>query len=144
MPAGRPPLYTKELGDKICFKIMEGISVHRICQDESMPCPATLYKWLRTEPEFLENYREAKENQADLFVEQLLEIPDTEEDVQRAKLKVDVRKWAASRFNAKKYGDRVDMNMGGQKDNPIVHTLADSDKAALDHYIKTRGNKDDA
>jgi len=49
-------------------------------------------------------------------------------------------------FALKNHGwkDTQDMNMGGQKDNPIVHTLADSDKAALDHYIKTRGNKDDA
>lgn len=47
-------------------------------------------------------------------------------------------------FALKNFGwkDTQDMNMGGQKDNPIVHTLADSDKAALEHYIKTRGTKD--
>lgn len=135
MPAGRPSSYTKEIGDAICHKIMEGISVHKICEEESMPCPATLFKWLRTEGEFLDNYREAKENQADLFVEQLLEIPDTEEDVQRAKLKVDVRKWAASRFNAKKYGDKMDMNHGGQKDNPVLHAMAESDKEILKRYF---------
>lgn len=40
------------------------------------------------------------------------------------------------------YIERVEQNHGGQKDNPVVHTLADSDKAALDHYFKTRGKND--
>lgn len=85
-----------------------------------MPCPSTIYTWLRIHKEFLENYEKAKDNQADYFIEETLIIPDTEQDVQRARLKVDVRKWAASKYKPKKYGDKIDHNLGGQADNPII------------------------
>lgn len=114
----RPTLYTKELGDQICAKITEGISLASICKADEMPCPATIYCWLRTHTEFLENYEAAKDAQADYFVEQTLLIPDEEEDVQRARLKVDVRKWAASKYKPKKYGERL--THAGDENNPVA------------------------
>lgn len=136
--AGRPTLYTKELGDYICEKITIGISLATICQEESMPCPASIYSWLRIDKEFLENYEKAKENQADYFVEQTLTIPDTEEDVQRARLKVDVRKWAASKYKPKKYGDRSVMAVGGDPDGVPIQTedrTTPEQMEALKQYI---------
>lgn len=115
----RPTLYTKELGDQICAQITEGISLATICKADEMPCPATIYCWLRTHKEFLDNYEAAKDAQADYFVEQTLTIPDTEEDVQRARLKVDVRKWAASKYKPKKYGDK--MHLAGDEKNPVAY-----------------------
>jgi len=38
--------------------------------------------------------------------------------VQAARLRVDTRKWVASRLLPKKYGDRASLNVGGQADNP--------------------------
>ena len=32
---------------------------------------------------------------------------------------MDARKWALARMNRSKYGDRADINLGGQADNPI-------------------------
>lgn len=113
MKEGRPSLYTKELGDFICGEITIGKSLVLICSEESMPCPATIYAWLRTDDEFLKNYEKAKDNQADYFIEETLTIPDNEPDVQRARLKVDVRKWAASKYKPKKYGDKVQQEHSG-------------------------------
>lgn len=115
----RPSLYTPELGDKICGQISIGVSLATICKDEAMPCPATIYGWLRLHKEFLENYENAKHDQADYFVEETLTIPDTEEDVQRARLKVDVRKWAASKYKPKKYGDKI--THAGDPDQPVAY-----------------------
>lgn len=39
------------------------------------------------------------------------------------------------------WANKQDMNLGGQKNNPIVATMPESDKAALEHYIKMRGDK---
>lgn len=126
---GRPYLYTKELGDYICGQITLGKSLASICSEDSMPCPTSIYMWLRVEQEFLKNYERAKEDQADFFVEQTLTIPDDEEDVQRARLKVDVRKWAASKYKPKKYGDRAVVAVGGDPDGipieKIVRTIVD-------------------
>ena len=114
----RPTKYTVELGDEICSRISEGESLAKICRDDHMPHPSNIYRWLRSDELFRENYREAKDNQAEYFVEQTLIIPDEEEDVARAKLKVDVRKWAASKYKPKKYGDK--MHLAGDDENPVV------------------------
>jgi hypothetical protein len=124
---GRPTDYTPELGDLICAGIAEAKSLVKICKDESLPSARTVYTWLRTNPEFLQNYANAKEDQADYMVEEMLEIADdgrndymenmddqggvayklNGEHVTRSRLRVDTRKWAASKFKAKKYGDRI-------------------------------------
>lgn len=116
---GRPHGYTPEIANKICKRMIEGQSLARICKDEDMPCPSSVYKWLGEVPEFSEKYQRAKLDQADFFVEELLEIPDTEEDVQRAKLKTHVRMWAASKFKPKKYGDRLHQEVTGADGAPL-------------------------
>jgi len=126
---GRPSDYTPELGDLICSQIAAGISLHKICQeDETLPSSRTVYTWLRRHPEFLHNYNNSKEDQADKMVEEILEIADdgtndymiklgkdgeevgsqlNTEHVTRSRLRVDARKWVASKFQSKKYGDKV-------------------------------------
>lgn len=128
-PEGRPTLYTLELGDIICSQIAEGVSLSKICKtNEGMPETRSIYRWLRTEPEFSQNYKNAKEDQADKMVEDMLDIADdgrndymdklgqdgeiagvqlNTENIQRSRLRVDTRKWAASKFKAKKYGDKI-------------------------------------
>lgn len=123
---GRPSLYTPELADAICAEIVQGYSLRTICKAESMPCVATIFSWFRTKPEFLEQYEKAKEAQADMLAEDLLDIADdgtndwmekydkdgaaigyqiNGEHIQRSRLRVDTRKWIASKLKAKKYGD---------------------------------------
>lgn len=125
---GRPSDYTPELGDLVCSGIAEGQSLAKICTNELLPTTRTVYTWLRTYPDFLRNYEHAKEDQADKMVEEMLEIADdgtndymlseaegdgstayklNGENIQRSRLRVDTRKWAASKFKTKKYGDRV-------------------------------------
>lgn len=109
MTAGRPTLFTEEIGDKICAMVMAGIPLVRICQEEWAPHPTTVYRWFREHDKFCYNYARAKEDQADYFVEDIVQIADlaTPDNVQVARLQVDTRKWAASKFKPKKYGDRI-------------------------------------
>jgi len=120
---GRPTDYTEELGDTICAGIAEGRSLVKICKDEGMPHTASVYRWRRLFKEFSDNYAHAREDAADVFAEQIITIPDEDvgnpvivegeplmvngkvvmavdsASVAHAKLKVDSRKWIASRFN---------------------------------------------
>lgn len=128
MKAGRPTEYTKEVGDILCERIASGLSMVKACIGDDMPAPRTVYAWLRIYPEFQQNYVYSKEEQADLMVDEIKEIADdgrndymdiiskdggcegyraNGEVIQRSKLRVDTRKWAASRFNNKKYGDKI-------------------------------------
>ena len=132
MAAGRPSDYTPELGDIICEGIAEQRSLAKICAEDGMPAPRTVYSWLRLHTEFQHNYVNAKEDQADAMVEDMLDIADNEVaqplisdsgspvmmdgeavmvrdavGVAHAKLRVDTRKWAASKFKMKAYGDKA-------------------------------------
>lgn len=116
---GRPSIYSGELADLICERIIEGVSMRTICKADDMPAISTVFKWIRENPEFSQQYAKAKEEQADTLVEDMLLIPDEEEDVQRARLKVDVRKWAASKLKAKKYGDSTQIKHADADGNKI-------------------------
>lgn len=143
MATGRPSIFTKELGDAICARIAEGESVRSICLDEAMPAASSIFRWLLDEDkkDFWEQYSRARNIQAELMFEEILDIADdgsndfmeirrgdttynTEdrEVTNRSKLRVDARKWYLSKVLPKKFGDKVDLTSGGEaiKGNTIV------------------------
>ena len=134
---GRPSKYTPELIDVICALIADGNSVRAIGDMEDMPVPSTIFKWLRENEEFSEQYEKAKEESADNLVAQMLDIasemPMIEEKsangtitkrldsagIARNRLRVDTIKWYASKLKAKKYGDKAVMEHTGKDGDPI-------------------------
>jgi hypothetical protein len=133
---GRPSLYSDELADKICERIaMSEEGLHAICKEEGMPSFPTVFNWLNDSEKkyFLDKYMRAREAQADLLSDQIIDIADTcvigiktketkdgimEETgdmVDRSRLRVDARKWKASKLAPKKYGDSLDITTGGDK-----------------------------
>ena len=117
----RPTDFTPELGDVICAEVMAGKPLVRICAEDSMPHPATVYRWFRLHKEFCDNYVRAKEDQADYFSEDIINIADlaTPESIQVARLQVDTRKWIASKFKPKRYGDKLSQEHTGADGGPI-------------------------
>jgi len=139
MPTGRPTIYTPELADLICERLACGESMRSVCRDDSMPAMSSVFKWLRENSHFSEQYAKAKEESADALVEDMLDIADNQvsqpvllegqpvvingevvksidgPSVQHAKLRVDTRKWAASKLKPKKYGEKIqqDHNING-------------------------------
>ncbi len=60
---------------------------------------------MKPHPEFLEQYARVSELQTDIFIDEIIDIADgTENDVQRDRLRIDSRKWIASKLKPKKYG----------------------------------------
>lgn len=119
--AGRPTDYTPELGDAICEAIGRRQSMAKLCDgDESMPSARTVYRWLRVHDKFRQNYETAKEDQAHNLVEDALEIADDVDiDPQHKRIMVDTRKWIASKYNTKKYGDKNQMELTGANGGAI-------------------------
>ena len=117
----RPTKFTEELGDEICSMVMAGMPLVRICESEHMPDARTVYRWFREHELFCQNYARAKEDQADYFVEDILQIADMAkpDDVQVARLRVDTRKWAASKYKPKKYGDKLIQELTGKDGGAI-------------------------
>ena len=124
---GRPSLYTDALAAEICRRLAEGETLRSVCRDKAMPDKATILRWLadKKKADFREQYVYAREMQADALFDEALEIADdasgdwTEdkdgkkvvdhENIQRSRLRVDTRKWAAGKMAPKKYGDKLDL-----------------------------------
>jgi len=106
--AGRPSIYSEELVDKMLEEIASGRSVISICREEDWSVvPDTWYRWLYKYPELSDKYARAKAIQSEHEADKILDIADnaTREDFQVARLRVDARKWVASKLVPKKYGD---------------------------------------
>jgi len=137
-PVGNPTKKTQELCDTIIDQIIEGKSLVKILKN--LPSPlnySTFTRWLASDEELSTRYAEAKRIQADYLAEELLDIADdgsndwmasndpenpgykvNQEYYQRSRLRLDTRKWIASKLRPMKYGDRV--THGGDSDAPIV------------------------
>ncbi len=124
---GRPSLYTDALAAEICRRLAEGETLRSVCRDKAMPDKATVLRWLadKKKADFREQYVYAREMQADALFDEALEIADDalgdwtvdkdgkkvvdHENIQRSRLRVDTRKWAAGKMAPKKYGDKLDL-----------------------------------
>jgi hypothetical protein len=137
MPTGRPTDYTPELGDKICAGISKRISLVRICEsDEAMPEVRSVYRWLREHPEFCQNYMRAREDQADYIADELIEITDDSAlEPADKRIRVDARKWLASKYKPKVYGDKIMTEHSGTigttdlSDEELTRKLAELEQA---------------
>jgi methionine synthase II (cobalamin-independent) len=119
MAGGHASTYTEETADEICQRIAAGESVLAISSDSGMPSHTTIYKWLFNNPEFADKYARAREAQADVYAQQIVDIADAATDAGIARLQMDARKWAASKLAAKKYGDKLDLQHAGANGGPI-------------------------
>lgn len=109
---GRPSEYSDEIAEAICEAIAQGAALYRLCEREDMPAERTVYQWLEAREDFAQRYARARARQQDREVDHIVEIADTEEDPQKARVRIDARKWRASKLAPKKYGDRVELGGG--------------------------------
>ena len=116
----RPSDYTDAIADRICAEISKGRPVYKIVDDDGMPCEDTVYRWINERPEFSEKYARARERRADRHADEIVEIADSEPDPAKARNRMDARKWAASKFAPKKYGDKMDLSHSGELTVEIV------------------------
>ena len=126
------PSMTPELFTQICDEVAVGVSVDDICARNDMPSKDTFYKYKRKNPDAADEYARAKDDMVDYFEDEIIEIADnsagdvipTEDGfkidgdaIQRAKLRIDSRKWVMGKRKPKKYGDKV--THAGDAENPI-------------------------
>ncbi len=116
---GRPSKYSEKVSDGICYLIALGYSLAEICKLDEMPGYRTIMTWLSDEKkgDFRHKYARAREDQADYLADEIIDIADEpvtcNEDVARNRLRVDARKWVASKLKPKKYGDKIEHEVGG-------------------------------
>lgn len=113
--------FSQEIFDEICVRIAEGESLRKICKDEKMPSLVSVWKWLNNSEELVKQYTRAREEQAETLVDEMIDIADYKKDdtyldedgreiinqevIARSRLRVDARKWVASKLKPKRFGD---------------------------------------
>ncbi len=126
---GRPTIYSEKLAKTICSRIAEGESVRSIALDEKMPNASTIHAWAIEKDSFSKQYERAKQIGAEVESDEMDYIARTEDDIQRAKLIIDTKKWNLSKKLPKRFGDKVDVTSDGKAlANVDAGIAADRDK----------------
>ena len=115
--------YSPEIADELCALIAEGKSMRQITEQPGMPSRRAVLYWLGRYPDFREKYECAMMLLAEFWAHEIIEIADDSsgdyviaedgrpvidhEAINRARLKVDSRKWLLSKILPKRFGDRV-------------------------------------
>lgn len=102
--------FSQKLFDEICGRLADGESLRSICKSDDMPSTTAVMNWLAKDEALVEQYARARDAQADALFDDCLDIADSgnAEDHQRARLRIDTRKWMAGKLRPKKYGDKID------------------------------------
>jgi Asp-tRNA(Asn)/Glu-tRNA(Gln) amidotransferase B subunit len=105
MAGGRPTKYTNELAEDICKHIAGGRSLREYCREEAAPSMSTVCRWIVGNPEFWEQYREAREAAGFAHADKMIHLAELIEtggiEHQAAKVMMDAYKWAAERMASK-------------------------------------------
>lgn len=142
-----------QIQDAIIERMIEGESLRSICRDPDMPSASTIFRWLDEEGDeakaFREQYARATHARADALFDDILEIADDSrndyveklradgqtdvafdnEHVQRSRLRVDARKWAASKLNPRKYGDDMRLRHANAEGENLRREYSDEERA---------------
>lgn len=120
--------YDSKIARKVCERIMMGATLDTIAKDPRMPSKRTIVRWLANPDaaDFREMYYYARRVQAELLVDEVIEIADSNthdwekvynkdgelidlkpnnEAIQRSRVRIDTRKWIASKMIPRMYGD---------------------------------------
>ncbi len=137
---GRPHAFDPAVGDAICDAITEGRSLRAICRDPGLPSVGVVLRWVAEggRPEargsdgkqsalsiFREQYLRARQEQADVLADEVIDIADRATDPQLARLQIDSRKWYAGKVRPKVYGEGIALrHSGADGEGPVQVDVA--------------------
>jgi hypothetical protein len=130
----RPKAMNEALANQILERIVGGETIRAICaDDETLPSRSAVYMHLSVNSDFALRYGRAKFAATEALADEILEISDESnsdwkqtrdgakpdrEVTERAKLRVETRKWLMARLSPTKYGDRTIISDGKEAQTP--------------------------
>lgn len=131
---GRQSTFTQKIADEIAERLGNGEPLAQICRDEKMPGLTTVYDWQNKDEQFAESIARARDAGYDHIAVDALAILDEQPErvvtitgddrsesridsasVQRAKNRFEGRLKLLAKWDAKRYGDKLDLTSGGEK-----------------------------
>jgi hypothetical protein len=137
------------MADILCDRLAGGESLRTICAEEGMPNKATVFRWLAAHDDFATIYARAREVQAEVLADELVEIADdgsndwmekkfgeetrwveNGEVLRRSQLRISTRQWIAERLLPKKYGNKQQLT-GPDGQSPVTVIIQGKDAEIL-------------
>lgn len=160
----RPTTFNEDVAAKLCGYLAMGESLRKVCRRAGMPAPSTVFLWMREHESFSKQYARAKEEAADMFIEDIIEIADnakkdkipvyevdnetgdktltgykeSKNSVRRAQVQIESRKWLAMKLKPKKYGEKLDLSTNGKD----IGAGISAEQA--EQLIRARANRSDS
>ena len=131
----------REVWPKMLERITEGKSLMSATKEDNMSYDTAMYQ-LRNNPELQSKYREATAERGDYLADELVdlsdEMPPPDLDpalinawVNSQRLRIDARKWSASKLRPKQWGDKIDVSVTHTQIS-IVQALEQAEARLLD------------
>jgi hypothetical protein len=139
---GRPSLRTPEIEAEIISRLSAGEPLAQICRDGHMPSTDTAREWQRQDEAFSRAIAGAREDGFDVIAADLLNIADDGsrdykpsydregnatgdyvpdfDHINRSKLRVETRLKLLSKWDPKRYGERVELRHGDPNGNALA------------------------
>lgn len=126
-----PIHYSDAVADEIVTRLGRGEPLANICRDAHMPFLSTVYDWMETKEDFGGRIARAREAGEDHILAECMDIADktqlgqvtkdtpkgtetTKADmIEHRKLRIYTRLQLLAKWNPKKFGDKIDLNVGG-------------------------------
>jgi len=163
---GRPTVSKKKLEKFLLMYSTTNKSWVTVCDEVGLSVGA-VWNHLHRNEEFMKRYKASREIKSHVFIEELLDIADDSENdyierklksgeiailldsenIQRSKLRIETRRWMASKFIPRTYGDRVHQEHSGKirvpDNDPRSLSQEDLDRE-IDELIELRKQHADA
>lgn len=117
------PLVTDQSVSNVIEHVLNGATLKEAASRCGMT-PSLFNYRLQSDREAAIAYARAVEIRADLLADEALTIADNENDAAKARNQIQVRQWLASKLYARRYGDRIDLNVTQTLD--VTSTLAEA------------------
>jgi hypothetical protein len=134
-PTGRPSSFSPEIALEICTRLAAPESLRSICRDAHIPDRTTVWRWANTNPHFGAMLRQAQAVQAAAYMDEALELADNPagdvivkpdgstitiwENVQRSKLRCDMRRIYAAKLSPEHFGEQQTTKLIGDASQPV-------------------------
>ena len=97
---------------KACELIADAVPLRQVARQLGLSSAARIAERVVDDPEFATQYARAMDARSEKLADEIVEIADDPDlDPNDKRVRVDARKWIASKLKPKKYGDRIQQDV---------------------------------
>lgn len=118
-----PPVAADPQVAQVIARVLDGMQLRDAVREAGLSMQLFHYRLGRDKAAAIA-YGRAQEFRADLLADELIAIADSDTDPAKVRNQLTARQWLASKLNARRYGDRIDLNVTQSVD--VSATLAEA------------------